>query len=180
MMRCVDRLSLPWGQEDPANTYCIDYGHMTVVTTPGGPCGLAAGLDPAAEARADLVVPAGQEFRVWGSFFPIVFVDVRFLRGGELIRAEQVLSDNGQGYIEVPITFLPGEEGEWTVSAGVPGSQCVAAVAVTVTGASGGATLAIPAPSQASAPAALGVLPNTAVPVPPSDARPPPSGTRGQ
>ena len=151
--------------DDPATTECIDRAQLTVVTTPGGFCGLAASVEPGrtVEGTAELTVHVGHEFRVWGFFIPHVFVDVRFLVGGELRRAEPVLAD-GQSYIEFPTTFVAGEEGQWTVEAGVPGTQCRAAVAVTVSGVAAPAATAMPPTSPAPGPAAVRALPNTAAP----------------
>ena len=128
---------------------------MLLLAAPGetraGGCTFVAAVDPAPGSTGSSSVSAavGEEITFWGTFIPGAQVDLTFMDGGVPYGDFTPAIADAEGDILFVFDFQPGQEGAWTVTAGVAGTECAGTVAVMVTAASGEPTVA-PSPSGMS------------------------------
>lgn len=116
---------------------------LLVMASPGraGGCTFMAAIDPdPGDPGSDSITAmVGEEITFWGTFIPGASVDLTFLDDGMPYGDFTPATADADGNILFIFDFQAGQEGSWTVTAGVEGTECAGTVDVTVTAAAGGA-----------------------------------------
>lgn len=104
-----------------------------------GGCTFVAAIDPdpGDPGSATVTAMVGEEITFWGTFIPGATVDLTFLDDGVPYGDFTPATADADGDILFVHDFSAGQEGAWTVIAGVEGTECAGSVDVTVTAAGG-------------------------------------------
>lgn len=129
----------------------------------GGGCSFVAAVDPAPgdPGMGSVSAAVGEEITFWGTFIPGAQVDLTFTHAGVPYGDFTPAIADAEGDILFVHDFQSGQEGPWTVTAGVEGTECAGTVAVTVT-ATGSSPAASPSSPSVSDTATDPARPRTA------------------
>ncbi|MDQ3689169.1 MAG: CHRD domain-containing protein [Chloroflexota bacterium] len=114
-------------------------GQLDFTGTPTGPgCTFVAalGLTAGGEGSSSLTVAVGQDLVFWGYLIPLQTVDFTYVFNGQPFGDFTPSTADEEGYVLFVSSFRAGQEGVWTVTASVAGTECAATVELTVTPAS--------------------------------------------
>lgn len=114
---------------------------LLLVASPGraGGCTFVAAIDPdPGDPGSDSITAmVGEQITFWGTFIPGASVDLTFLHEGVPYGDFTPATADAEGDILFVFDFRDGQEGDWTVTAGVEATECAGTVDVTVTAAAG-------------------------------------------